>query len=294
MSFDTSFFDFDNMVSAGSDPFAKTGGFESDNRFYKLGKDEDGKGVAIIRFLPDSERGMIQQVYKINTSIQNDGKKRFVNELSPQTIGNPCPFQEKWATLWNAGKKEEAKNFSRTVRYYTNIKVIKDPRNPENEGKIFLFDMSTSLKDKIQSIIQPSEEDIALGQTAKQLFNPLKGNSFKLSSRKGSNGIVSYDSSSVVDVVDSIYDTPEEALADIKENTYKLSDFLKPEAFMSYEELCDKLQWVTWDNTEKTEDSLINKSVTADEVKPKPEVHEVETVEKVKEASLDDLLDSLV
>lgn len=300
MGFDTSFFNFDNMTAAtGVDPFAtKTKTYESDDRFYKLDKDEDGKGVAIIRFLPDSERGMIQQVYNINVSIDNNGKTRFVNELSPQTIGKPCPFQEKWSALWNSGNKEEAKRFSRAVRYYANIKVLKDPRNPQNEGKIFLLNMSNSLKDKLQAAMQPSAEDIALGESPKQLFNPLKGNSFKLACKKGANGIITYDPSAVIDTIDSIYESVEDAVKDIKENTYKLSDFLKPEEYMTYDELTDKLNWVQWkDSTESqpkvvTTDSLVNKATTAEVAKPKAEVHE--KAQPKNEANLDDLLESLV
>lgn len=300
MGFDTSFFNFDNMAAAtGVDPFAtKTKTYETDERFYKLDKDEDGKGVAVIRFLPDSERGMIQQVYNINVSIDNNGKTRFVNELSPQTIGKPCPFQEKWSALWNSGNKEEAKKFSRTIRYYANIKVLKDPRNPQNEGKIFLLNMSNSLKDKLQAAMQPSAEDVALGETPKQLFNPLKGNSFKLACKKGANGIITYDPSAVIDTVDSIYDSPEDALADIKENTYKLSGFLKPESYLTYDELTEKLNWVQWKDVQPVQaksvssDSLVNKASPAEDIKPAVEVHEKS--QSKKDVNIDDLLESLV
>lgn len=282
-SIDASMFDFDNMLQAtGTDPFAAPSRkFETDDRFYTLSKDEDGNGAAIIRFLPDSEKGLIQQVYKINTTIIKNDKKRFVNELSPQTGGLPCPFQEKWAELWNAGDKEGAKQFSRTTRFYTNIKVLKDPRKPENEGKIFLLDMSNSMKDKIQALLQPSEQDIALGAEPKQLFNPLKGNSFKLACKMGSNNIITYDPSSVVDQVTSIYDSPEEALKDIKENTHKLSQFLEKDTYLSYEELQDKLAYVTFANQTSEAQTVSSNDLTqaAAEVvnintAQQPEVHE--------------------
>lgn len=281
MTIDASMFDFDAMKQAtGADPFAapkRT--FEVDNRFYRLPKDEDGNGQAVIRFLPDSEKNMIQQVYKINTTINKNGKRRFVNELSPQTIGKPCPFQEKWADLWNAGDKEGARDFSRTTRYYTNIKVLKDPREPENEGKIFILDMSNSMKDKIQALLEPSEQDVMLGATPKQLFNPLKGNSYRLVSKKGANGFINYDSSSAVETEDSIYESPEEALADIKENTHKLSSFLQDDSYLTYEELKEKMAYVTFANMSSTQaqsdslvdnaDALVNQGSVA-----QPEVHE--------------------
>lgn len=241
-------FDFDSMVSeVGKDPFAASSDkYAEDNRFYKLTKDKDGNGGANIRFLPDRNRNMIQQVYKINTTIEKNGKKRFVNELSPNTIGAPCPFQEKWQELWNAGDKDESKKFGRAVRFYTNIKVIKDPANPANEGKIFLLDMSGTMKDKIQKIINPSQADRDLGQAPKELFNPIKGNSFRLVSKKGTNGMINYDSSEALGDITSIYETVEAAFADIRDNTHDLAEFKNAETYLTYEKLQDKLRWVTF------------------------------------------------
>lgn len=310
---DANAFNFDAMKEAvGADPFAQaTNKYARDERFYVLGKDKDGKGVAIIRFLPDSEKGMIQMMYKINTTIIKNGKKRFVSEFSPSTIGQPDPFQEKWQELWNSGDKEAAKMYGRGIRYVANIKVIKDPQNPDNEGKIFLYEMSGKMKDKLQAALDPSDQDKALGAKPKEIFNPLRGNSFKLACSKGSNGQINYDASEVISDVTSIYESVEEALDDIKNNTYKLSDLIKPEAFMSYEELQKKMSWVNFANTNDTNDTLKAdvqnaKVETVTDVKDssetpkvtevtetKTEVPEV-TETKTEDQSLDSLLDGLV
>ena len=299
-------FDFDNIVSeVGKDPFAASSDkYAEDNRFYKLGKDKEGNGGAIIRFMPDKNRNMIQQVYKINTTIEKNGKKRFVNELSPNTIGMPCPFQEKWQELWNAGDKEESKKFGRAVRFYTNIKVIKDPANPANEGKIFLLDMSGTLKDKIQKLVNPSQADKDLGAIPRQLFNPIKGNSFRLVARKGTNGITNYDSSDAITEENGIYENMEAAFADIRDNTFDLNDFKKPETFLPYDKLQEKLRWVTFAdavNTTvvaqvasvavaavQTEQTELNANVQTTTVQP------VTEAPAAKEQSLDDLLNGLV
>ena len=245
---DANAFNFDALKQElGADPFAeKSNKYAKDERFYTLAKDKEGNGAALIRFLPDSEKGMIQKLFKINTTIVKNGKKRFVSEFSPATIGQPCPFQERWQELWNSGDKEGAKMFGRGIRYVANIKVLKDPANPENEGKIFLYEMSGAMKDKIQSAVDPSEQDRALGAQPKELFNPLRGNSFRLVARKGANGQINYDNSEVINEVTSIYDSVEQALEDIKTNTHTLSGLLKPESFMSYEELQKKMAWVTF------------------------------------------------
>ena len=246
-------FNFDALKDAiGSDPFAKQSRFQRDERFYVLSKDKNGNGAALIRFLPDSEKRMIIEMQKIGTTITKGDKKRFVNKFSPATIGLPCPFQEEWARRWNSGDKEGSKPFSRSIRYVTNIKILKDPANPENEGKIFLYEMSGAMRNKLEKALNPSEQDVALGKTPKQLFNPLKGNSFRLVAQKGSNGQINYDASEVVAEETSIYNSVEEAIKDIKENTYKLGDLLKPEAFDSYETLLQDFKRVTFQDMDES------------------------------------------
>jgi len=326
MTMDASAFNFEAMKESvgGADPFAKDSGtrYAKDERFYMLSKDKDGNGAALIRFLPDSERAMIQKLFKINTTIVKNGKKRFVSQFSPSTIGQPCPFQEKWQDLWNAGVKDDvkdsqgnvtqygSKSFSRGTRFVTNIKVLKDPAQPENEGKIFLYEISGSMKDKIQASVDPSEQDRALGAQPKELFNPLQGNSFRLVSKKGANNQINYDSSEVINEVTSIYNSVEEALEDIKTNSHKLSDLLKPEAFMGYDELVKKMDWVTFSDAPQVsaataqplQAEVSQPAVTQPEVVAQPVQVVSQPVEQPKPAtpapqasnSLDDLLSGLV
>lgn len=316
---DASAFNFDAMKQAvGIDPFAQeTNKYGKDERFYVLSKDKNGNGAALIRFLPDSERSMIQKLFKVNTTVTKNDKKRFVSEFSPSTIGQPCPFQEEWQRLWNAGDKEGAKLFGRGIRYIANIKVIKDPANPENEGKIFLYEMSGAMKDKIQSAVDPSEQDRALGAVPKELFNPLRGNSFRLVAKKGANGQINYDSSEVINEVTSIYQSVEEALEEIKTKTHRLSDLVKPEAFMSYQDLTKKLHWVTFADNEQVRAQPATQPLQAEVASATPRVTEVQPaqveVQQVQQAqvaqpqtqptqqtspksstSLDDLLNGLV
>lgn len=297
---DASAFNFDAMKQAvGVDPFAQESNkYGKDERFYVLSKDKNGNGAALIRFLPDSERNMIQKLFKINTTINKNDKKRFVAEFSPSSIGQPCPFQERWQALWNSGDKEGAKLFGRGIRYVTNIKVLKDPANPENEGKIFLFEMSGAMKDRIQNAVDPSDQDRSLGAKPKELFNPLRGNSFRLVAKKGANGQINYDSSEVINEVTSIYNSVEEAIEEIKTKTHSLSDLRKPEAFMTYEQLQDKLRWVTFADVEAPTQPLV-----AEVAQPKQQQTEVlaaqaaqvVAVAPAKNAnSLDDLLNGLL
>lgn len=247
-------FDFNNLDK--QDAFGEQKQSFVDERFYKLKRDDKGNGAAIIRFLPDPNMKLMQQLYRINVNNQKGQERRWVSELSPQNIGQPDPFHKKWAELWNAGRKDEARKFARSTRFYTNILVVKDPAQPENEGKVFLLDLSQSLKVILEGLMFPSDADRALGVEPKPLFNPLQGHNFKLVSKKGANGFINYDSSSVVDQVSAVFDSKEEAIATIKEKCYALDEFLKPEAYKSYDELEHLLKRVMFeDGSDATQNS---------------------------------------
>lgn len=239
-------FDFSQLGTDQSQVFGEKKTEYGDDRFYKLKRDENGNGAAIIRFLPDPNMSLLQQLHKINVNNQKGAERRWVSELSPQNINQPDPFHKAWADLWQQGKKEEARMFARQTRFYTNILVVKDPANPENEGKVFLLDLSQSLKTILEGVMFPSEADKALGVEPKPLFNPLDGHNFKLVSRKGANGFINYDSSSVVAEKSAVFSSKEQAVEFIKTKCYALNEFLKPEAYKSYDELVEKLNYVTF------------------------------------------------
>lgn len=240
-------FNFDSMVSKlGANPFEQPSSkWAADERFYVLPKDDKGEGSAIIAFLPDPEGRPLQRMYKINTTVIKDGQRRFCNEWSPTTINLPCPFQERWQKLWNAGDREGSRQFARSTRYIANILIVKDPRKPENEGKVFLYDMSQRFKDKLEQAVNPSQQDIALGVERKEIFNPTKGWVMRLVARKQANDMVSYDSSEFIKS-EPVWPDPQVAYDNIMAKCYKLSDFLKPEAYKSYEELKREFDRVTF------------------------------------------------
>jgi len=211
-----------------------------DSRFWKLSRDEDGNGGAIVRFLTDANSVPFVKIVKIRA--QNANRKGFfVDDMSPQTIKLPCPFNEEFGKLWDAGEKEKAKTLGRSFRFYTNIKVIKDPANPENDGKIFLYDMSKTMVDMLKEVMVQTEAMKALDESPIAVYNPLEGNSFLIKVKNGDNGIPTYTSSKFADKVNGIYASVAEAEKDITENAYSLSEFLEPSSFKTYEELTDLL-----------------------------------------------------
>lgn len=281
-------FDFDKLASSQEQAFGEKKSDFGDDRFYKLKRDENGNGAAIIRFLPDPNMKLLQQLYRINCNGQKGAERRWVSELSPQNINQPDPFHKMWADLWQAGKKEEARQFARQTRFYTNILVIKDPAEPANEGKVFLLDLSQSLKLMLENAMFPSDADRALGAEPKALFNPLQGHNFKLVLSKAATGFITYEKSSVVDAVTSVFDSKEEAVTFIKENCYPLDDFLKPEAYKSYEELQAKLEYVMFRDAPATA-----QSAKSAEVVDATGLTEAQILHKEQSNDLDNLLDSI-
>ena len=69
-NFDINSFDFGSMTSAlGANPFDKKKfQYEEDTRFYKLKRDDNDNGVAIIAFLPDASKHTLINMCKINTT----------------------------------------------------------------------------------------------------------------------------------------------------------------------------------------------------------------------------------
>lgn len=220
----------------------------TDSRMWSLSRDENENGIAIIRLIPDGESStpFIQRFSHNVRSFDAQKKKfRFYSNESPSTIGLPCPVNEFWSLVYNHGTEEaklESRSFSRKINFLTNIKVIKDVANPQNDGKIFLWKFGSKLKDKILQALNPSAADRKLGDGPKQLYNVLTGNNLRLKS-KMSAGFPNYDDSSIEEK-SAIYASNTEAIADIMGNSYKLMEFQKPESFLSYEELKKKLKWV--------------------------------------------------
>lgn len=235
-----------------------------DDRFWTLSRDENENGAALIRLLPDPDGTPFIKVY--SHAVQSwdavNKKKRWYLNTSPETIGAPCPASELWSALYNQGSneaKEEAKQFSRKMNYYVNILVVKDPLNPENDGQIKLWKFGTKLFDKFMAALNPSEQDRAMGEQPKELFNPLTGNNIKLKIKKA-NGFFNYDDTTIEQAV-SVYADAETAKNEIITKAHKLSEFMEPASYKTYEESVKQLKWVTEVYTPKNLDPMLFKSL---------------------------------
>jgi hypothetical protein len=209
-----------------------------DDRVWKLDCDKSGNGYAVIRFLPAPDGEDLPFVKVYSHAFQGPGG--WLIDQCLTTINQKCPVCEHNSGLWNNGTdagKEVARKQKRKLTYMSNIYVVKDPSNPENEGKVFLFKYGKKIFDKIMEAMQPEFED----EQAIDPFDFWSGANFKLKA-KNVAGYRNYDSSEFASQGALLDD--DDALEAIWKKQYSLAEFVAPDQFKSYDELKGRLHSV--------------------------------------------------
>ena len=210
----------------------------ADDRLWKPEMDKTGNGFAIIRFLPAPEGEDVPWAKMYSHGFQGPGGWYIENSLT--TIGQKDPVSEYNRNLWNSGSdkdKETVRKQKRKLSYYSNIYVVKDPTNPQNEGKVFLYKYGKKIFDKIMEAMQPEFED----ETPINPFDFWQGANFKLKLVK-KDGYWNYDKSEFGSVEPLLSD--DDALESIWKKEYSLAAVIAPDQFKSYEELESRLNTV--------------------------------------------------
>ena len=214
-----------------------TGG-NSDDRIWKLDVDKGGNGYAVIRFLPAPENEDLPFVKLYSHAFQGPGGWYIENSLT--TLGQKDPVSEYNSLLWNNGTdlgKETARKQKRKLTYVSNVYVVKDPTNPENEGKVFLFKYGKKIFDKLTAAMQPEFED----EEAIDPFDFWQGANFKLKA-KNVAGYRNYDSSEFAAVSPLLDD--DDALESLWKKQFSLAELVANDQFKTYEELKTRLDYV--------------------------------------------------
>ena len=211
-----------------------------DDRFWKPTRDKAGNGYAVIRFLPAQEGEDLPWVRYWDHGFKGPTGLWYI-ENSLTSIGQDDPVSESNGLLWNSGRDEDkavARDRKRRLHYVSNILVVSDPSNPENEGKIFLYKFGKKIFDKIMESMQPAFED----ETPINPYDFWEGAEFKIKIRKV-EGWVNYDKSEFAKPA-ALFEGDEERLEDVYGKLYSLQDFLKPENYKTYDELKAKMNKV--------------------------------------------------
>ena len=210
----------------------------SDDRIWKLDCDKSGNGYAVIRFLPAPEGEDLPFVKLYSHAFQGSGGWYIENSLT--TLGQKDPVSEMNTELWNNGTdagKELARKQKRKLTYISNVYVVKDPANPENEGKVFLYKYGKKIFDKLTAAMQPEFED----EEAIDPFDFWKGANFKLKA-KNVAGYRNYDSSEFANPSALLDDDDE--LEAVWKKQYSLAELVAADQFKSYDELKKRLGYV--------------------------------------------------
>jgi hypothetical protein len=210
-----------------------------DDRFWKPTVDKAGNGYAVIRFLPASANDTLPWVRYWDHGFQGPTGLWYI-ENSLTTLGQDDPVSEMNSVLWNSGREEDkeiARKRKRRLHYVSNVYIVSDPGNPENEGKVFMYQYGKKIFDKIMDIMQPQFED----ESPIDPFDFWNGANFKLKIRQV-EGYRNYDKSEFSDTAPLLDD--DDALEGIYNSLHRLGEIVEPGNFKSYAELKAKLHRV--------------------------------------------------
>tara|TARA_B100000902_G_C27206179_1_gene861771 strand:+ start:394 stop:1248 length:855 start_codon:yes stop_codon:yes gene_type:complete len=211
---------------------------KGDERLWKPEVDKAGNGYAVIRFLPAPNGEDLPWVKLYSHAFQGSGGWYIENSLT--TLNQKDPVSEFNTGLWNSGvdsDKEIARRQKRKLSYYTNIYVVKDPANPQNEGKVFLYKFGKKIFDKIMGAMQPEFED----ESPINPFDFWQGADFKVKIKKVA-GYWNYDSSEFSAPAPLLDD--DDALEALWKKEYSLAELVNASQFKSYEDLKKRLEQV--------------------------------------------------
>ena len=210
-----------------------------DDRFWKPELDKASNGYAVIRFLPVIREEDVPFARLFSHGFKGPGG--WYIENSRTTIGEKDPVSEMNTQLWNSGlesDKDIARQRKRRLNYISNIYVVSDPANPENEGKVFLYKYGKKIFDKINEAMQPEFAD----EDPIDPFDFWKGANFKLKVRKVA-GYINYDKSEF-ESPSPLLNGDDALLEELWNKQYSLKEFTDPSNFKSYEQLKQRLDEV--------------------------------------------------
>lgn len=265
----------------------------NDDTMWKPELDKTGNGYAVIRFLPTPEGEEMPWVSYFDHGFQGPGG--WYIEKSLTTLNKKDPVSEYNSSLWNTGieaNKEIARKQKRRLHYVSNVYVVSDPKNPDNEGKVFKYRYGKKIFEALKEAISPAFED-------EKAINPFdlrdEGANFKIKIRKV-DGYWNYDKSEF----DSVAPLGDESMINsVFSQVHSLSAVIAPDEFKTYEELKEKLERVlgTVGSTSTAESvaedleevpwSNVNTASTASE----PVIESAEVSAGVSASSEDDAMD---
>lgn len=224
---------------------------DSTDNYWKPTPDKTGNALAVIRFLPgpavDGDDALPFVRY-FDHGFQNKVTGKWYIEKSLTTFDEKDPVSEYNSQLWNSTQddnspeRKQARDQKRRLHYVSNIYVVSDPKNPENEGKVFLFKYGKKIFDKITKMMNPDLES----EPRINPFDLWKGANFKLKMTR-QNVNMGGRNISFPNYDESVFLTPgplsenDDELEAIWKGEYSLKDIVDRKNFKSYDDLKRRL-----------------------------------------------------
>jgi len=208
----------------------------NEGKFWKPTRDKAGNGFAIIRFLPPAAGEEMPFIRMWDHGFQGPTGLWYI-ENSLTTINQDDPVSELNSKLWNSGveaDKEQARKQKRRLKYVSNIYVVKDSGNPDNDGKVFLFSYGKKIFDKLNDLMNPQFED----EKPINPFDLWEGANFRLKIRQF-EGYANYDKSEF-DAAAPLFED-DDKLEEVWKQEHSLNELIDPKHFKPYAELKAKL-----------------------------------------------------
>jgi hypothetical protein len=246
---------------------------DGDARFFKHGVDKSENGETTIRLLPgiDTSDDDLAYVEVFSHFFKGPGGVFF--EACPNTIGERCPICFENSKLYKSNTKEDqaiGKQRKKQHHYISNILVVDDKANPENNNKVFLFKYGPDLFDRFIGQMDGDSENPNFVQVIPFALDAT-GADFKLVSHKEGD----YRKYSK-----SFYKKP--AVSDISDELlaqqYSLKEFVNPSKIKSEEELLKRFHKVLKQSS--TVQASEEPTAEAEEM-PALSAEEEETLEKL-------------
>lgn len=228
----------DKLIDAGEKARGSAAQQSDDKfRFWSPTLDKVGNGFAVIRFLPSADSAGLPWAQYYDHGFKGPTGRWYI-EKSLTTIGQDDPVSQVNSYFWNRGDekgKDIARSRKRRLHYVSNILVISDNANPDNEGKVFLYKYGKKIFEKIMDIMQPQFED----ETPINPFDLWEGADFKLKIRQV-DGYRNYDKSEFAEA-SALFDGDDKKLKELFEQLHHFDEWTDVKNYKPYSELYRKL-----------------------------------------------------
>lgn len=264
----------------------KGGGFVKDERYFDPKTDKEGNASVTFRFLPPPEGEDNSYVKYLNVSFKAPNGKYFINK-SPKTTGNPCPVYD-----WNGeayaefgstdgGKLIQKRKSGFQHRHISNIVILKAENQPDDVGKVFLYDYGNQVFSLIDKATLPDNDDET--KAVFDPFNPYTGANFLLKLKTKGEFKKNAEDSKFLSVSE-LYGGDDDKILEVCQRAYSLKAEVAADKFKTYAALKKELDNVLGNSSSTAEKEDVDTTKTLEKTK-------VETKEPVKTSKASEMFD---